>query len=60
VTDPDIDALKGFGRRMARLSPEQIEKRKWAKWADKLRRREDILAYETQQDNIENKDDVYR
>ncbi len=56
MTPEDIQALIAF----ARLTPEQIEKRKRARWIAELRRREDVLAYETQEDSTEDRDGVYR
>ncbi len=50
------EELKEF----ARHSPEQVEARKWAKWVEQLRRRDDQLGYETQRDYDEDKDDLYR
>jgi hypothetical protein len=60
MTPEDIEELKEFGRRIARLSPEQTERRRWARWIEKLRRREDPLAYETQEDSTEDRDNLYR
>ncbi len=56
MTLEQIEELKEFGRRIARLSPEQIERRKWAPWIAELRRREDIRSWEDAQDRREDND----
>jgi hypothetical protein len=60
MTSEDIEDLREFARRIARLTPEQVEARKWSKWTELLRRREDPLAYEVQRDYDEDTDGVYR
>jgi hypothetical protein len=60
VTPKQIEDLKEFARRIARLIPEQVENRKWEKWFEKLRRREDPLAWETQEDSVEDQENLYR
>ena len=60
MSPEDVENLKRFGRQIARLSPEQAESRKWEKWIEKLRRRDDPLGYETQQDHLDERDDLYR
>jgi hypothetical protein len=34
VSPEDVEKLKVFGRQIARLSPEQIERRKWSAWTE--------------------------
>ena len=60
MTPEDIDELKEFTRRIGRLTPEQIEQRKWDRWIEALRRREDPLSWETQQDYLDERDGLYR
>jgi hypothetical protein len=60
MTPDDIEKLREFGRRMARLTPEQIEAQKWAKWIAELRKREDRLSWEVQQDFLDEGDGLYR
>jgi hypothetical protein len=50
VTPEDVKDLKEFGLRIARLTPEQEERRKWAKWIERLRRLEDPLSWEATED----------
>jgi hypothetical protein len=47
-----VQELKEFGVRLARLSPEEIEQRRWAKWIAQLRRIENP-AWEDEQDRHE-------
>ena len=60
VTPEDIEKLKEFGRQIARLSPEQVEQRKWQRWVEILRAQADPLSHEATQDYLEDKDGLYR
>jgi len=60
MTPEDIKELKEFARQIARLTLEQVEQRKWWRWIEELRKRDDQLSWETQQDYIEDEDALYR